>query len=83
MLTTDYTSRLLDLQDVQVEKVENFEEKQRIYIKPERKVVNCPCCREETSKTHDYRTQVIKDCEALGRPVELVLRKRRYKCIHE
>lgn len=80
MLTTDYTSKLLDLQDVQVEKVENFEGKQRIYIKLERKVVNCPCCREETSKIHDYRTQAIKDCEAFGRPVELVLRKRRYVC---
>lgn len=43
-------------------------------------MVSCPCCHEETSKIHDYRTQVIEDCEAFGRPVELVLRKRRYVC---
>lgn len=29
MLTTDYTSKLLDLQDVQVEKVKNLGEKSR------------------------------------------------------
>lgn len=80
MLTTDYTSKILDLQDVQVEKVENLEGKQKIYIKLGRKVVNCPCCNAETSKIHDYRTQAIKDCVAFGKQIELILRKRRYVC---
>jgi transposase len=80
MLALNYTQEILNLQDVWVEKVENFEKIQRIHIKLERKVVNCPCCKAETSKIHDYRTQIVKDCEAFGKKIELVLRKRRYVC---
>lgn len=80
MLALNYTQEILNLQDVEVEKVENFEKAQRIHIKLGRKVVNCPCCKAETSKIHDYRTQIVKDCEAFGKPTELVLRKRRYVC---
>ena len=81
MLAFNYTQELLGLQDVEVEKVENFEKLQRISIKLGRKVVNCPCCKAETTKIHDYRTQIVKDCEAFGKKVELVLRKRRYACV--
>ena len=80
MLALNYTQEILDLQDVSVEKVENLEKIQRIHIKLGRKVVNCPCCNTETSKIHDYRTQIVKDCEAFGKKVELVLKKRRYVC---
>lgn len=80
MLELNYTQEILNLQDVEVEKVEIFEKTQRIYIKLGRKVVNCPRCKAETSKIHDYRVQTVKDCEAFGKKVELVLRKRRYVC---
>ena len=80
MLTLNYTQEILNLQDVSIEKVENLERIQRIHIKLGRKVVNCPRCEAETSKIHDYRTQIVKDCEAFGKKVELVLRKRRYVC---
>ena len=80
MLASNYTQEILNLQDVSVEKVENFEKIQRIHIKLGRKVVNCPSCKAETSKIHDYRTQVVKDCEAFGKKVELILKKRRYVC---
>ena len=80
MLALNYTQEILNLQDVWVEKVENFEKIQRIHIKLGQKVVNCPCCGAETSKIHDYRTQIVKDCEAFGKKIELVLRKRRYVC---
>ena len=80
MLALNYTQEILNLQDVKVEKVENLEKIQRIHIKLGRKVVNCPCCNAETSKIHDYRTQIVKDCEAFGKKVELVLKKRRYVC---
>ncbi len=75
MLALNYTQEILNLQDVEVEKVEIFEKAQRIHIKPGRKVVNCPCCETETSKIHDYRTQIVKDCEAFGKKIELVLKK--------
>ena len=80
MLALNYTQEILNLQDVSVEKVENLKKIQRIYIKLGRKVVNCPCCEAETSKIHDYRTQIVKDCEAFGKKIELVLKKRRYVC---
>ena len=80
MLAFNYTQEILDLQDVLVEKIENFEKTKRILIKLGQKVVNCPCCNAETSKIHDYRTQIVKDCEAFGKKVELVLKKRRYVC---
>ena len=80
MLDSNYTQELLNLQDVLVEKVENLEKTQRIHIKLVRKAVNCPCCKAETSKIHDYRTQIVKDCEAFGKKVELVFKKRRYVC---
>ena len=60
MLALSYTQEILNLQDVSVEKVENFEEIQKIHIKPKRKSVNCPCCQTKTSKIHDYRTQTVK-----------------------
>lgn len=82
MLVLNYTQEILNLQDAQVEKVENFEKTQRIHIKLGRKVVNCPCCETQTSKIHDYRTQIVKDCEAFGKKIELVLKKRRYVCTH-
>ena len=53
MLALNYTQEMLGLQDVEVEQVENFEKTQRIHIKMGRKVVNCPRCKEETSKIHD------------------------------
>ena len=80
MLTSNYTQEILNLQDVQVEKIENFEKIKRIHIKLNRKLVCCPVCHTETNKIHDYRTQVIKDCESFGQKTELVLRKRRYVC---
>ena len=27
-------------------------------------MVNCPSCNAKTSKVHDYRTQIVRDCEA-------------------
>lgn len=80
MLALNYTQEILNLQDVEVEKVENLAKSLRIHIKLGRKVVNCPCCETKTSKIHDYRTQIVRDCEAFGKKVELVLRKRRYVC---
>ena len=80
MLVLNYTQEMLNLQDVEAEKVENFEKTQRIHIKLRRKAVNCPCCKAQTTKIHDYRTQIVKDVEAFGKKIELVLRKRRYVC---
>ena len=57
------------MQDVKIEKVENLEKIQRIHVKLGRKVVNCPRCESQTSKIHDYRAQIVKDCEAFGKRI--------------
>ena len=80
MLVSNYTQEILNLQDVKIEKVEKFEKIQRIHVKLVQKVVNCTSCNTQTSKIHDYRTQIVRDCEAFGKRIELVLRKRRYVC---
>ena len=80
MLAYNYTQEILNLQDVKIEKVENFEKIQRIHVKLGRKVVNCPRCESQTSKIHDYRVQIVKDCETFGKRTEFILRKRRYIC---
>jgi transposase len=40
----------------------------------------CPFCGTITSKIHDYRIQTIRDIPFQLKPVNLVLRKRRYTC---
>ena len=51
MLTTNFTRDFLNLQDVEIEKIENSKS---------------PCCNTKTNKIHDYRTQVVRDCKAFG-----------------
>ena len=80
MLYNNYTTELLNLQDVEVEKLENTEKTKKIYIHIKRKEVECPCCGTKTRKVHDYRSQNIKDISAFGNDVILLLRKRRYVC---
>ena len=80
MLYTDFTEKLLGLQDLQVTKIEKNEKAVCIYAELPRKTHNCICCGTATDTIHDYRKQVIKDIPAFGKTVTIVLRKRRYRC---
>lgn len=80
MLNKDYTTKIIDLQDVIVTNVENRSEIKYIYIELERKEHICPHCGAKTNSIHDYRSQPIKDVAAFGKNVVLILRKRRYRC---
>lgn len=80
MLYTHFTEELLGLQGVIITKIENDEKIITIYAEMERKKHKCPCCGAETDTIHDYRTQTIKDIPAFGKLVNIVLRKRRYRC---
>ena len=73
------SAKLLNMEDVIIEKVENQGNELHVYIKLPRKVHECPCCGSETNKIHDYREQKIKDIP-FGRTTYLHLRKRRYVC---
>lgn len=79
MLMTDYTAKLLNLEDVIITNVENISDQLHIYIELPRRKHVCPCCGAETDSIHDYRWQKIKDVP-LARDTFLHLRKRRYRC---
>lgn len=82
MLYTDYTEELLGLKDVIVTKVENVEGSVHIYLEMKLETQVCPHCRHETKRTHDYRTQIVKDSAIFGTAVYLHIHKRRYYCPH-
>ena len=79
MLMTDYTAKLLNLEDVIITNVENISDQLHIYIELPRRKHVCPCCGAVTDRVHDYRMQVVKDVP-LARNTFLHLRKRRYRC---
>lgn len=79
MLMTDYTSKLLNLEDVIITDVKNIDNQLHIHIELPRTSHICPACGSVTDRIHDYRIQVIKDVP-LARDTFLHLRKRRYRC---
>ena len=79
MLMTDYTAKLLNLEDVIITGVENISDQLHIHLELPRKLHSCPACSASTDRIHDYRTQTIKDLP-LARNTFLHLRKRRYRC---
>ena len=79
MLNQDYTSKLLNLEDVIITNVENTAEQLHIYLELPRTAHICPACGALTDSIHDYRMQIIKDVP-LARDTFLHLRKRRYRC---
>ena len=79
MLMKDYTSKLLNLEDVIITNVENIEDHLHIYLELPRTAHTCPACGATTDRIHDYRMQTIKDVP-LARDTFLHLRKRRYRC---
>lgn len=80
MLYTNFTEKLVGLQDLIITKVEDNEKEIHIYGEMQRKPHKCPCCGESTDKIHDYREQSIKDIPVFGKKLIIHLRKRRYRC---
>lgn len=80
MLYEHFTEKLLGLQDIEIEKIDNFYDSIHIYCHLKRKPHKCPCCGQSTDNIHDYREQVIKDIPAFGKHLFIHLKKRRYRC---
>lgn len=80
MLYNNYTKDLLNLQDVKVIKIENFETETFIYTQLPVKPHTCPCCSHQTTYIHDLRIRKIKDISAFGKYVTLIHNHRRYVC---
>ena len=80
MLYKHFTEKLLGLQDVEIEKIEEIDNTVHIYCQLKRKMHHCPHCSAKTDKIHDYRQQVVKDIPAFGKRILIHLKKRRYRC---
>ena len=78
----DYSTKLLGLQGVIIENIEENNGTIEVAVSLERKTHCCPRCGAETNKIHDYRKQVITDLNIHNKKVKIHLRKRRYVCIH-
>lgn len=81
MLSTDYTAKILGLEDVIISNVENDGQALKIHLELPVRTHKCPSCGQETARIHDYRIQIVKDIP-LGRKTYLYLKKRRYLCPH-
>ena len=80
MLFCNYTKDLLNLQDVNVIKIDHFKTNTLIYTQIPVKPHTCPCCSHTTSYIHDYRIRKIKDISAFGKNITLIHNHRRYVC---
>lgn len=69
MLYKYFTEKLLGLQDVDIEKVEEIDNSIHINCRLKRKPHKCPCCGKLTDRVHDYREQPIKDIPAFGKHI--------------
>jgi len=80
MLHNDFTAKLIDIEEAEIENIENNEYTITISISLKRKTHVCPDCGAHTDNVHDYRIQKVKDLPIHGKSVILSYRKRRYKC---
>lgn len=80
MLYLHFIEKLLGMEDIIVKKIMEKEDKLVIELEIPLKEHNCPCCKTETKRVHDYRIQRIKDIPGYGKHTIIVLRKRRYRC---
>lgn len=71
---------LLNLKDVIVKKVKNFENVVEVYAELPISKQICPECGAETSKIHDHYTQPIRDIPIQFKPTTIFLKKTRYEC---
>lgn len=76
----NHTTDLLDLDNMNVTKIEKNSDVITLYVEKNRETLSCPNCGTLTSHVHDYRIQTVKDLPIQGKPVIWKYRKRRYRC---
>ena len=80
MLYNYFIEESLGAQDIKLKEYEFDGKKFSIEVELPRKEHKCPVCGEQTDRIHDYRKQRIKAGEINGYFLELLYRKRRYRC---
>ncbi|WP_277584660.1 transposase family protein, partial [Psychrobacillus antarcticus] len=68
------------LEEVQVTKMEQVEDRICIHVEMPISSQACPTCKSRTRKVHDYRIQKIKHLKVFERLTIIFYRKRRYVC---
>jgi len=80
MLQEDCTAKLLDMEPMIIQEVENSATEIILHVEMRRRVNECPVCRALTDRIHDYHTCTVKDSPIHGKCVVWKYRKRRYRC---
>ena len=80
MPISDFTSKLLELEDVIINDVQTNNSEIHVYLSMPRRDHMCPRCKTITRQVHDYRISIIKDIPSMGKQTFLHYRKRRYHC---
>ena len=80
MPISDFTSKLLELEDVIISDLKTTNTEVHVFFSLKRKAHSCPHCGSPTEKIHDYRTSILKDLPFMGKKTFLHYRKRRYHC---
>lgn len=80
MPNSDFTSKLLELEDVIISDLQTTNTEVHVFFSLKRKPHSCPHCGSITESVHDYRTSILKDLPFMGKNTFLHYRKRRYHC---
>ena len=80
MPNSDFTSKLLELEDVIISDLQTTSTEVHVFFSLKRKPHSCPYCGSITESVHDYRTSILKDLPFMGKNTFLHYRKRRYHC---
>lgn len=80
MSTKDYSAKLLEMEGVRIENLEETEREIVLQISLERRAQVCGRCGAETERVHDYRIRQVRDLELRGKKLRLLYRRRRYVC---
>ena len=80
MLQTHSISKILDMEHLDVEKIETGANQIILHVRMKRRLSECPQCKALTDQIHDYRTQKVKDCPIQWKAVIWIYHKRRYRC---
>lgn len=81
MSTKDYTTMLLDMEDIILKNIEEDDQEITIEFELQQKEHTCPTCGAATSRVHDYHNRTIRDLDLRGKRVTLHYRRRRYLCL--
>ena len=80
MSNLDCSAKLLEMEGVRIENLEETEREIVLQISLERCAQVCKRCGAETERVHDYRVRQVRDLELRGKSMRLLYHRRRYVC---